>query len=74
MSLLHVRMLERAADALGGFDEVARYLAVSEVRLRFWMRGGVAPPDDVFLKLVDLLSEPPGARAATRRGPAAGAK
>jgi hypothetical protein len=55
-------MLEQAADRLGGMPALAGYLEVPEARLRIWMRGAVAPPDDVFLRLVDLLLEapPPG--------------
>lgn len=59
VSLLHVRMLQRAAEKLGGADELARYLLVPEVRIRIWMRGLISPTDEVFLRLVDLLQEPP---------------
>ena len=59
MSRLHLRMLERAADKLGGTDALARYLDVPEARVRAWMRGLLAPSDEVFLKLVDLLSGAP---------------
>jgi hypothetical protein len=52
-------MLQRAAEKLGGPEELARYLGASETRLRIWQRGLVAPPDEVFLLLVDLLQEPP---------------
>jgi len=57
VSHLHVRLLERAAETLGGTDELCRYLGVPEVCIRVWLRGLVSPPDDVFLKLVDLLSD-----------------
>ena len=50
-------MLERAEEILGGPDEVAAYLRVPRVHLRIWMRGMFSPPTDVFLKLVDLISE-----------------
>lgn len=53
-------MLERAAEILGGADQLAAYLGVSLAHLRIWMRGMFAPPADVFLKLVDLLSEQTG--------------
>jgi hypothetical protein len=66
VSNLHSRLLERAADKLGGLDEVARYLNVSDLRVRIWRRGFVAPPDDVFLRLVDLLEEPPPGRPPSR--------
>lgn len=61
MSQLHARLLQRAADKLGGMEELARFLQVPETRLRIWMRGLISPPGDVFLKLVDLVEErPPG--------------
>ena len=57
-------MLERAVEILGGSEEVADYLGVSPGHVRLWMRGIFSPPGDVFLKLVDLLSEmPPVMRA-----------
>ena len=60
MSELHARLLERAAEILGGQDEVATYLGVSLTHLRIWKRGMFSPPADVFLKLVDLISEEKG--------------
>lgn len=63
-------MLQRAAETLGGTDEVGRYLGVPEVRVRIWMRGLVSPPADVFLKLVDLISDgPPPDRLSFRDDP-----
>lgn len=59
MSELHVRLLQRAAEKLGGVDEVAHYLEVPDVRIRIWMRGIISPSDEVFLRLVDLLQEAP---------------
>lgn len=58
MSELHARLLQRAVEILGGPDELAAYLGVSPSRVRIWMRGLFALPDDMFLRLVDLLSEP----------------
>ena len=59
MSQLHARLLHRAAEQLGGVEELARYLQVSEVHVRIWQRGAIPPPDHIFLRLVDLLVEPP---------------
>ena len=67
MSQLHSRLLQRAAEKLGGADPLARYLGVPPVRVRVWQRGLIAPPDDVFLKLVDLLEEPPPAAPRAMR-------
>lgn len=52
-------MLQRAADKLGGVSPLASYLGVAPVSLRVWMRGFISPPDEIFLRLVDLLQEPP---------------
>jgi hypothetical protein len=61
---VHARLLERAVEILGGEAEVAEYLGVSRAHVRIWMRGSFSPPDDVFLKLVDLLGEMPPLRLA----------
>jgi len=55
VSQLHLILLQRAAETLGGAEALARYLAVPPVRVRIWLRGLIAPPDDVFLRLIDLL-------------------
>ena len=55
-------MLERAVEILGGEEQVAGYLGVSPAHLRIWKRGLFSPPGEVFLKLVDLLSERPPIR------------
>jgi hypothetical protein len=62
VSGLHAKLLGRAVEILGGEEEAARYLGVSRAHLRIWMRGLLSPPGDVFLKLVDLLSERPPVR------------
>jgi transcriptional regulator with XRE-family HTH domain len=64
---LHARLLERAVEILGSRDEVAAYLGVSPSRLRIWMNGMFSPPTDVFLKLVDLVSEPLPLNGGSRR-------
>jgi hypothetical protein len=61
-------MLQRAVEILGGPCEVAEYLGVSPGWVRIWMRGMFSLPDDVFLKLVDLLSALPGGASEQRRG------
>lgn len=68
MSYLHLRLLQRAVELLGGIDQVGRYLGVSEARVRIWQRGIIDPPEDIFLKLVDLISDgrpPPDPGAPT---------
>ena len=67
VSELHARLLERAVRILGGAEEVADYLGVSPGWIRIWMRGLSTLPDDLFLKLVDLTSEPPSLRGGDPR-------
>jgi hypothetical protein len=68
VSDLHAKMLERAVEILGGTREVADYLGVSPARLRMWTRGMFGLPDEVFLRLVDLISDPPPPARDPRRG------
>ena len=65
---IHRRALQRAAELLGGTDQLHIYLRVSRSQLQFWMEGGEALPPDLFLRLVDLILEynAPGA-SGTRR-------
>jgi hypothetical protein len=39
----------------GGADALARQLQVPSTAVRFWLSGSSPLPDDIFLKLVDLL-------------------
>lgn len=57
LETVHTRALRRAAELLGGNDALRLYLGVTPVKLGIWMRGSVAPPGDVFLRVVDLLLE-----------------
>ena len=54
---MYSHALRRAAEILGGAEALRAYLDVSMVQLRVWMQGHTKPPDSVFLKIVDLLSE-----------------
>jgi len=54
---VYTRTLARAAEIVGGEEELARLLRVVPRRLSLWTRGVVAPPGDVFLKAADILSE-----------------
>ena len=57
-------MLQRAAEILGGEDQLTAYLGVTRERLRIWSRSRFPLPDEVFLKLVDLISDPPPRKTA----------
>ena len=51
------RALLRAAEVLGGTEELRAHLGVSARLLSLWMQGSVKPPDEVFLRVVDVLAE-----------------
>jgi hypothetical protein len=54
---VYVRTLIRAAEIVGGAQELAFKLKVTPSHLSLWM-GGLEPcPGDIFLKAVDLVLE-----------------
>lgn len=55
MSSVHAATLTRAAEMLGSTEALAEYLRVAADRLALWQEGVVAPPNDVFLRAVDLV-------------------
>ncbi len=56
MPTVHARAMRRAAE-LCGEEVLARRLGATPAQLGLWMRGLALPPDDVFLKLVDIIWE-----------------
>ncbi len=61
---IHKRALQRAIEQAGGVEALARDLQVPVSAVRFWMSASSPLPDDVFLKLVDLLLARDGERDA----------
>lgn len=51
------RLLEQAATRLGGVEQLAKKLGVTQRSMRLYVDGAVSLPDALFLRLVDLLSE-----------------
>ena len=49
--------LQRAAIILGGAARLREYLDVRSYRLERWLAGASPPPADVFLKVVDIVSQ-----------------
>jgi DNA-binding transcriptional regulator YdaS (Cro superfamily) len=49
--------LRRAADLVGGEQQLALRLKVKRSHLSLWVRGLCRPPADVFLLAVDLVTE-----------------
>src|SRR4051812_28661166 len=54
---VQVKALNRAAEMLGGPDRLREYLRVPARQLALWLSGAEKPPVDVFLKVVDLISD-----------------
>ena len=57
MTELYVKTLQRAAEIVGGEQELAMRLRVTPSHLALWLRGIEPPPGAVFLRAVDLVME-----------------
>lgn len=57
MSDVYIRTLVRAAEIVGGAQELAFKLNVTPSHLSLWLGGLEACPAHVFLKAVDLVLE-----------------
>lgn len=53
----YARLLQRAAEILGGEEPLRLRLGVSRLQLHQWLQGRARPPDNVFLRIADLLDE-----------------
>jgi hypothetical protein len=51
------QLLEQAAARLGGMENLAKKLGVSQRAMRLYLSGNSSLPDALFLRLVDLLSD-----------------
>lgn len=71
---IHKRALKRAMDLAGGADALAAHLKVPPTGVRFWLGASGPLPDDVFLKLVDLLLDESLAELRTLPGEKAPAR
>lgn len=56
MPTLQARAIRRAVE-IWGLQPLATRLGVTEAQLSYWLHGLAAPADQVFLAIVDLLSE-----------------
>jgi hypothetical protein len=78
MGRIHSQALRRAAEIVGGTQELCAYLQVPAEEMRRWIHGGDGPPAGIFLRVVDLIVEESARRQAPsvppsggdRRGPA----
>lgn len=53
---IHTRALKRAAQILGGDEQLRLYLGASENEFRGWA-GEKELPRNIFLRLVDIITE-----------------
>lgn len=53
----YARLLQRAAEIMGGVEPLRAHLEVSRLQLNYWMQGRARLPDNVFLRIADLLAE-----------------
>jgi hypothetical protein len=56
---VQARALHRASAIIGGLQALSRYLQVPDQHLREWMFDVGAPPNGVFLRVIDLLLDQP---------------
>lgn len=52
------RLLELAATRLGGVEQVAQKLGITQRVIELYLTGAKPLPDALFLRVVDLISEP----------------
>ena len=50
--------MQRAADKLGGVDELSKKLKIRSQFITLWIRGKGIPPEYVFVRASDLLNAP----------------
>jgi hypothetical protein len=70
------RLLEQAATRLGGVENLAKKLGVSQRAMKLHLSGAAPLSDALFLRLVDVLAEqwrserqpPPGRHPNPKRG------
>jgi hypothetical protein len=58
--------IRRAATMVGGLEQLAKRLNVSERQLEYWMRDIGTPPDTLFFDVIDIIIESAGTRAFER--------
>lgn len=63
----YTETLACAAATIGGAGPLARFLNVSKSRLARWLAGEEAPPNQVFLDALDVISDGPYASLERRR-------
>ena len=65
---VRARALKVAADQVGGRRKLRDLLGASSADLAAWINGVSEPPDEVFLRAVELVLERLDARDAENKG------
>ncbi|HWD23814.1 MAG TPA: hypothetical protein VG591_11865 [Burkholderiales bacterium] len=55
MPTVHAKTLQRAAEIVGGEQQLALRLKVTPSHLALWIQEIELPPGDIFLQAVDLV-------------------
>ena len=55
---LYGQTLQRAAEKLGGVDELSKKLKIRPQFITLWIRGKGIPPEYVFVRASELLDAP----------------
>ena len=63
-SSVYSRALIKAAELLGGRDELARELHVPAAEIEKWVAGDAKPPREIFLRIVDIILDETGPGSA----------
>ena len=59
---LYIQSVEDAASIVGGYERLAAELGVSADQVRSWCSGASIPECAAFLRLIDILLDPPPAK------------
>lgn len=62
---VYSRALQKAAELLGGRDQLSRALQVPKAAIDQWIAGEGKPPREVFLRVVDLILDESAPGAGT---------
>jgi hypothetical protein len=69
---VYSRALQKAAEIMGSYQKLSRYLQVPAAELQSWIDGKSVPPVAVFLRAVDFILDetPPPAGSEPGDAPA----
>ena len=70
---VYSRILRKAAELIGGYGKLCRYLQVPPDKLQQWIEDKAVPPTGIFLRAVDFVLDetpaPPGSDAGEPPAP-----